>query len=402
MATTLTVAVVRQSLKKNGTYPIRIRVYHNGKSCYLTTNISVRPEQLTKKLKIRDYNAKASIDRLMHSMQERINSIPINELSSMTARDIARVAVAGSEKFALDFPSFGYNLVSGKTDNSRRAYNSAIHSLCNYVGAEQFDISLITSSLLHGYENHLRSKYGDDARCVSMYINCISYIHKKAQEQYNNEEMGDIKIRNPFSYYKCPTQVLKKRGSVQVEIIQKLIDIRELLSGKERLGVDAFLASFALMGANVADLYDLKKPTDGIITYNRRKTHKKRRDRAEMQIRVEPVLDGFLWSLRGTDEHLLYFNERYACFANVTNNANIGLRKVCERYGLPKITVGNARHAWGSIAYSMGIDKNTINIGLCHVDKDMKVTDIYVERDWTILWDAHKKVMARFNWHNNL
>ena len=121
-----------------------------------------------------------------------------------------------------------------------------------------------------------------------------------------------------------------------------------------------------------------------------------------MQIRIEPILDSLFWSLRGTGEYFFYFHERYSCFEGVTNYANTGLKRVCEKYGLPKITVGNARHAWGSIAYSMGIDKNTVNIGLCHVDKDMKVTDIYVERDWSILWEAHKKVMARFNWHNKL
>jgi len=28
----------------------------------------------------------------------------------------------------------------------------------------------------------------------------------------------------------------------------------------------------------------------------------------------------------------------------------------------------------------------------------MKVTDIYIDRDWTVIWEANRKVLELFDW----
>lgn len=44
------------------------------------------------------------------------------------------------------------------------------------------------------------------------------------------------------------------------------------------------------------------------------------------------------------------------------------------------------------------VEKSLINDGLCHVDRDMKVTDIYINKDWSLLWEANSKVLKSFKW----
>ena len=59
-----------------------------------------------------------------------------------------------------------------------------------------------------------------------------------------------------------------------------------------------------------------------------------------------------------------------------------------------------ARHSWATIAQSkaVGIEKAKVHEALNHVDDKMKITDIYIDRDWSVIWEANKKVLALFDW----
>ena len=51
----------------------------------------------------------------------------------------------------------------------------------------------------------------------------------------------------------------------------------------------------------------------------------------------------------------------------------------------------------GSKARSLGVEKATIDECLVHAG-DLQLADVYIERDWRILWDAQEKVLAAFRW----
>jgi len=59
-----------------------------------------------------------------------------------------------------------------------------------------------------------------------------------------------------------------------------------------------------------------------------------------------------------------------------------------------------ARHSWATIARSkkVGIEKAVVHEALNHVDLIMKTTDIYTDRDWSVIWEANKKVLELFDW----
>lgn len=53
-----------------------------------------------------------------------------------------------------------------------------------------------------------------------------------------------------------------------------------------------------------------------------------------------------------------------------------------------------ARHSWATIALNkVGIDKYTVHAALNHIDESMKVTDIYIERDFVNENIANAKVV---------
>ena len=63
-----------------------------------------------------------------------------------------------------------------------------------------------------------------------------------------------------------------------------------------------------------------------------------------------------------------------------------------------RVTFYTARHTWATLAYKIGIEKGIINDCLCHIDEAMKVTDIYIEKDWERLWEANRRVIDCFDW----
>ena len=53
-----------------------------------------------------------------------------------------------------------------------------------------------------------------------------------------------------------------------------------------------------------------------------------------------------------------------------------------------------SRHSWATIALNkVGIDKYTVHAALNHVDETMRVTDIYIERDFANENRANAKVV---------
>lgn len=53
-----------------------------------------------------------------------------------------------------------------------------------------------------------------------------------------------------------------------------------------------------------------------------------------------------------------------------------------------------ARHSWATIALNKaGIDKYIVHAALNHIDDSMKVTDIYIERDFVNENKANAKVV---------
>ena len=53
-----------------------------------------------------------------------------------------------------------------------------------------------------------------------------------------------------------------------------------------------------------------------------------------------------------------------------------------------------SRHSWATLAVNkVGIDKYTVHSALNHIDEAMKVTDIYIERDFKIENEANSKVL---------
>lgn len=56
------------------------------------------------------------------------------------------------------------------------------------------------------------------------------------------------------------------------------------------------------------------------------------------------------------------------------------------------------RHSWATIARNnCGVSKDDINLSLNHVDEGLKMADVYIAKDWSLIDEANRKVIDYLN-----
>lgn len=401
-APTIKAVILRQHIKQDGSVNVKIRVTHNRVVKYLPTlEFAHKGDYAPRTLEIKSNSLNKSLMDLVEKMEHAVSDLDPFVVSTMTTADLCNYitkSLASQEKFKLDFFAFAREWLQSKAKYSAGNYKSALNSFASFLGSDSIDIAAITSSLMRRYEAHLHEKHGKHARAVSLYTSSIAAIHAEARKRYNDDETGKPKILNPFEFYKPPKQKPAKKFALPKETIQKLIDVRHSLDELHKLAVDVFLLSFVTMGTNVPDLYEATLEGD-TIHYYRMKVRERRHDKGEMIIRLEPICKKLLEDMTDPNGIRAFkLHNQYTFYKAIADKANVRLKKVAELIGVKPFSMKAARHTWPSIAYSIGIPEGVINDCLCHVDPDMAVTDIYIKKDWSVLWKANKKVLKQFKW----
>ena len=134
---------------------------------------------------------------------------------------------------------------------------------------------------------------------------------------------------------------------------------------------------------------------DGMIVYERRKTTDRRSDKALMKVRILPQVESLVEKhLDRTGKRIFGFYRSYSSATNFNRAINNGLKEIGKVLGIDDLEYYAARHSWATLAVNkVGIDKYTVHAALNHLDESMKVTDIYIERDFGIENRANEKVL---------
>ena len=414
-----------QKKKADGTYNISIRITHNRQLRRLPTQIYVTDSDLTRGGKIKSQKIVDRCDELIKKFRGACNDIgdEIKRLPIDVFVERLNSHIGDENAFRLDLFEYTRKKMAEMLPGTAGLYGNMLSALRRYLNCEQLDISDIKADFLKGFQKFLEtepSKRGDNrkigqdkgkkgGRAVSLYLSNLRAIHNKAKEEYNDEDRGIIKIPySPFNYFKIPSQPKTRKRALSIEAIQAIIDLPyqlDIVGGRWNcfnLAKDCFLLSFALAGMNSADMFIATKAKKDIITYNRQKTMTRRDDKAEMKIRIEdcikPLIDKYKDVL---GDNLFRFYWHYSTANNLNTAINRGLKQIGNTIGVDDLEFYAARHSWATIGSSakVGIDKYTIHEGLNHApEKEMKVTDIYIDKDWSNIWGANKKILSLFNW----
>ena len=306
--------------------------------------------------------------------------------------------------FRLDFFRFADDVIGSKSEGGRCQYVTAINTFAEYLGKREIDINDITKPLLVGFLRWMDGKAFSFANgrispskrvripmgAESRHLAKLAHIYNKAKEMYNDEDEGLILIpRSPFSTIQVKHPVSRGQKPLDVATMQRVIDARHPLETVQT-SLDLFVLSFALWGANLADLYEAGEPGE-VWVYHRKKVRDRRPDGAELKVRVPECVKSRLPALGKL--HTMAGKARYA-----TSKVNKGLARWCADEGIPVFTFYAARHSYATLARNKAkLEKATVDECLCHIG-DYKMTDIYLEPDWEMLNEANLKVLELFRW----
>lgn len=399
--------VQKHHKKSDGTYNIKIRVTHKQKKRYLPTPYFVVQSDLTRALKIKTQSFKDSCEDIERKYRDICNRHG-NAVEQMDVDEIVELIKNDSREEIIDFIGFGRRyaekLISSGRKGSGDNYKIALNSLVKFIGKDMLAVSEITSKFLSNYVAWLVPDGNTGERKVSLYLTMIRALHNKIKEEYNNEDIGIIKIPySPFVKFKVPKPKTTKKRALTIQDIQKIIDtpyVESPRAGNNRfnLAKDLFILSFGLVGMNSIDLYNCTEYKDGHITYCRTKTKTRRDDEALISIAIEPQIASIFEKYRDlTGKRVFNFYQQYTDRSTFNAAINKGLKELGKALQIDTLQYYAARHSWATIALNdCGVDKYTVHTALNHVDTDMKVTDIYIKKDFTIIAEANRKVLSKF------
>lgn len=414
--------IVPGSRRKDGTYLVYIRVYHNGAARRLPTTLVCTSADLTRSLKIKSADVLSKADALVRRMRDTLAGVSPFDLEDHDVDWIVgkiRRGMQGSN-FRLDFFEFADSFLDSKTESTRRSYDTALNALELFLGVRRLDINSISRQMLMDFrewtdrqpKGHWNRKTGRmepvtkpkrPGLMAARHIGKLLHIYEAAKARYNDEDAGFIPIpKSPFTGVprKMPTSIGQR--NLGPHLMQRLIyaafrSISEPFPGDE--GVRVFVVGFALCGVNLADLYEAKAPAGDVWEYNRKKVRERRADRAYMRVTIPDEIKPLIASLQdGPRGWWLPALHRMAQTPDIaTAKVNKGLARWCEDAGVEVFTYGAGRHSWASISRAAGVEKATGDDAMAHKG-EYSVFDIYAEKAWNLIDDALREVVGLFNW----
>lgn len=409
--------IIQGGRRRDGTYPVKIRVTFKGVVRRLPTTLVCTDSDITRSGRIKNAAILERAGELIARMRAACDDLSPFALEGWSVDDVVthiRERLTG-ESFRLDFFTFADGYILGKTPSTRRTYSQALNTLERFLGSRQLDVNDITRAMLIDFAEFIDAepkmqRTADGVRASTraktpggvsaLYTAKLAHIFSAAKWKYNDEDAGRILIpRSPFDKLRKAYPVSHGQEPLPVEVVQRIIDASGRTEG-ESLALALFIISFATMGANMADLWAAADVKGGVWTYSRQKTALRRTDRAQVRVSLSPRLRPFLANVNGHCDGTgvwLPAVRRWRDANSATAAVNRQLRAWAQREGLPPFTFYAARHTWATLARQLGVEKATVDEALGHVG-DFPVADIYAQRNWSLAWAANERVLDLFSW----
>ena len=414
---TIKAEIKRSELKVDGTYNVKIRFTLDRKVKRLSTNLFVTQQDLTKSLKFKeDTSIKREVDRLVLYYREQCLKLQLDQ-NHYSLDEIVEFLNGEQEKQqTINFIKFSREWIASTTIKGAPNYTTAINALVRFIGKEELDINLITLDFLEDFKSFLnkereirtkrlmqQGKRVPSNRSLSLYLISIKKLFNEAKKRYNKKDKNLILITNsPFIELEKPKQEATRKRAISADIIKKVwkLPYKDMKKGykatcRYNLAKDCFILSFCLMGMNSADLYNATEMKGNTITYNRTKTKDRRLDKAQMKVDIPKLAQPLIEKYKDkTGKRLFNFYQYYVDEKGFNKAINYGLKEIGRLLEIDDLEYYAARHSWATIALNkVGIDKYTVHAALNHVDETMRVTDIYIERDFVNENRANAKVV---------
>lgn len=391
---TFKATIFKDRQRPDKTWNVVIRFTHTRKVRYISTTMYVTRKDITASFKIKNANVLDRCNELIKTYRERISELNL-EFNDIDIDTIVSYLKQKKDKRGISFTDFANKWIYSSTIKGIKNYKTALNALYAFVGRDNILCEEINVKTMKAFENALKGR----PRAQSLYPNCIKTIFNAAKEYYNDEDNDIIRIKHSLDKYKPVEQNIAEKRALDVETIRRIfalpydnIKVKEK-SSRHDLALDCFRLSFCLMGMNSADLFNATEIDGNTIVYDRMKTKDRRRDKAEIQVKITDYIKPLVEKYKGK-ERVFNFYERFTNMESFNRAINIGLKEVGKELGIDKLQFYAARHSMATIAVNdVGISKYIVNDMLNHTDQSLKITELYIKKDFSHINEANVKLL---------
>ena len=387
-----------ERIKRDGTWPVNLRISYQRKSTNISTPYFVTKSQINKNFEIKDRFLQMQIDEDLNKARREVSS-EFEKLSSMTVSQIGEYLsgfLYSKKKDDINFFDFAKLHIARMEENnqaSRGNYGISVRKIKAYVGHEDLSFNDISITFLSNFDTWLKNN-GVGARGRALYLSNLRAIFNAALREYNDEDSDVIRItKNPFKRFSLPKVEAPEKRALSLEHIKKFIAYQPQKETVQ-FAKDIFLMSFYLVGMNSVDLYQVTKITEDRITYKRAKTRDVRSDGAEISIKLEPEVIPLIEKyIDKQKERVFNFHYRYSTAAGFNSAVNEYLKTIGKAIGVEELDFYAARHTWATL-FVNECEGSESEAAFClnHVSEH-KVTSGYIKKDFARIDRANRKVI---------
>ena len=393
-----TLKAIVKSRAKNGMYPVYIRITQNRQFSYVRTSWMVNDKGLSDDKK--DIIDPYVIQQTSLMISDYYNKLNLSDTSAWSSSEIMNYLLEFGKD--LSFSEYTRNHIEKMKargqERTSRNYKWALQHLERFAGTDDLMVSRLTSSFLNRWIESLSVTN----RCKEQYPVCIREVFKAAMKEYNDEELGIIKIKNPWGKIVIPKADIPEKRAISASMLRKFFNVvpdrSRFTHPLMELGQDVALISFCMCGLNAVDIFNAEKGqyVDGIFHYERRKTRNSRSDKGYFEVRVpeflKPTFEKYL-SKNVDSPWLFEFHERLSTSDSFCANVNIGIKQIWEKVDPNyKESLYAFRHSWATIAQNeCGASLAEVDFGLNHSMNRM--ARVYVKIDYSPAWTLNEKVI---------
>jgi len=416
MATVREVILSNQK-KEDGTWNVKIRVTHQRKTNYISTQHYVGAKQLRSDYSIKDPIVFKAVSGVVNNYRSKISDLG----PKLETYDLARLVnyltakdVISAEK--INVIEFGRRKIAELKASNRIGSScnlrTVVNSLVDFFESEFVPVTEIRANMLIKYEKFLRSKR-EQIRCdqykkkykrtvaglsdngLHNHMRDLRTLFNNIRDFYNDEDLDVIIVRHyPFRKYKLVKPTESKKLKLTVDQVKAIRDCEALSESRKELARDLFMLSFYLCGMNAADLFQLQGGDElsERVNYNRSKTRSRRRDNAFISIYIPDV------AIPLYQKYIGKLQSRYATQDTLNTALSFGIKAIRKDIKLTELEFYDARHAFGDWARNIcRFSKDDVGLALNHKDQTNSVTDFYVSKNWAIIDEVQTAVLTLLN-----
>lgn len=380
---TLRLYLDTRAVRADGTYPIKLAVNHHGGTSLISLNQFIRKDEWDKRMcRVRKRSDKDAINDYLLDRLNFYNKMMMQAQcrdtyrGDITAKQLRDLILSEAEPKKLSSPFLHDILLRyihrDMRESTRKNYESTWRAVERFDNnADNLTLENVNRDWVERFNLFLISE-GKVQNTRTVRLRHIAAVFNYAI---------DLELTNnyPFRRFNLSLTSTKYRDLTVDEM-------RDVLSAKvpprRRHLLDAFRLSFYLIGINTHDMFNLTKfnIVRGRLEYKRLKTNK------DYSILLQPEALELINRYSGEDK-LLSFCERYKTSSTFSTCLNAALRDIKEG-----MTMYYARHTWATLAFKLGISKDTISLALGH-SFGVRVTSTYINADLVRVDEANRRLL---------